>query len=574
MTRSTMDPNVEYKSDGIRSVSTGEPKEDFYDYEWNSASLRLETEGESHSVLVVLGRHDYENEWFLDVDGHPEAILNTALWDEYEQTTAELRVLSEGGRTFDYIFGVWWQDSSLVTRQLSPFYELFSGAFPAGSNGPPLSFSPDMGALALMRGVGMDRNFERDSDALSVYAQVTWNLSDSFRAILDLRHTEEDQNGLARSWPLLFPAAANANYEAAQRTTRTTFGHNVEYIFRQSRSDDSLDPSLRLQWDMGDDAMLYFAYAEGSKAGGLKANDGTLGDQLMASLGGQTALLATDSTPLTGDAAAFYSRYVADNSFSLSTTEVNSKEIVAGLEASLNQGNGIMDFEDEEAESFEVGFKSTFAQGAATLGLALFQTEFTNLQTSNYDGTRFIIGNAGSATVEGVEVEFNWLAMEGLRLHASVSAIDAAYDDWEGAQCVVDSEGMPKNDDCMGMGTSARENQAGEPLERSPDLEYNLSLFWEKQMTPGLMLKVSSSLYHSGEYFVQPTQADYATQVAFNKWDARFALADPDGRWELGLTGKNLDNKMTINHAYNIASNEFRSLSIGRTMVLEAFLAF
>ncbi len=541
MSSVTADPRAEYRSDDRRSVSTGVEKEDYYDYEWTSASLHFDTEVGGHSLMAVLGYWEYENEWFLDVDGHPEAILNTGLFDEYDQTTAELRILSPADQTIEYIAGVWYQDSELTTRQYSPFYPLFWQAvtgipIPVGVNIPPL-------ALAFQQGSGMDRNFSRDSEAYSVYGQITWNISDNFRAILDLRYTDEEQDGVGNAYPLLFGSGTFSPTRVAQSTA----GHNTEYLFFQTRDDDSFDPSIRFQWDINDDWMAYLSYAEGSKSGGMKANDAALGNQLMQRAGD----------------AAYLQRF-------LGVSTITPAQIAAGV--TLGQGNGIFDFEDEEAESWEIGAKANLFDGAATLGVAVFSTEFTNLQTSNYDGTQFIIGNAGSATVDGVEVEFSWQASANLRLHSSVSYIDAEYDDFAGAQCVVDSAGQPRNADCDPV--SGTENQKGEKLERSPDLEFNLSALWESQISNSLMLKATASAYFSDEYFVQPTQADYATQDSFWKWDARIALAAVDDRWEVGITGRNLGDEMTIQHAYNIAGNEFRNLSIGRSVLLEGTLRF
>ena len=162
--------------------------------------------------------------------------------------------------------------------------------------------------------------------------------------------------------------------------------------------------------------------------------------------------------------------------------------------------------------------------------------------------------------------------MSSLRLHSSLSWIDATYDDFANAQCVRDSSGNIKNADCD---TSHRnpnnwsENQAGENLERSPDLEFNLSALWESQLTSGMLLQANVSLYRSEEYFVQPTQAAYSTQDSFSKYDARVALLSTDDTWEVGLTGRNLGDEMTIQHAYVIAGNQFQSLSVGRTITLD-----
>ncbi len=534
MTASSSDPNAEYRGDDRRSVSTGAEIEDFYDYEWSSATLSMDTELGEHSLKAVLGYWEYENEWFLDVDGHPEAILNTYLADEYEQSTAELRLLSPTGQTFEYIAGVWYQDSELTTRQFSPFYPGFWQAV----------LPPFLHGLINPAASGMDRNFSRDSDAYSVYGQLTWNMTDRFRAILDLRYTDEEQEGVGNSWPLLFTGPGTLT---PTRVTQSTFGHNTEYLFFQDRDDDSIDPSLRVQYDVNEDMMVYGVYAEGSKAGGLKANDATLGAQLVAA--------AADP--------AYAQRF-------LGVSSITPAEIAAGV--TLQQGNGVFDFEDEEAESWELGMKTSLLDGAASLAVALFTTEFTNLQTSNYDGTQFIIGNAGEATVDGIEVEFGWQATDNLRLHSSISLIDAEYDDFAGAQCVEDRNGSPANADCdTATGT---ENQKGEPLERSPDMEFNLSALWESQLTDAIRLKAAASVYYSDEYFVQPTQAQYSTQDSFTKWDARVALASNDERWEVAVNGRNLGDEMTINHAYNIAGSQFQSLSVGRTVTLEALFRF
>jgi len=531
------DPTPEYASDDVRRVSTGVEKEDFYNYDWTSATLSLDTEIGSHNFKAIFGYSRYESDWFLDVDGFPARILNTALSDEFDQTSFELRMLSPTDQTFEYIAGIWFQNSDLTTSQASDFTrDFWIGALP-----PFLHF-----LVHPTSPVGMSRNFARESDAYSVYGQLTWNISDRFRAYFDLRYTDEEQDGVGTSWPLLF---SDTTFFDPTRTNGGFFGQDREYLYFQKRDDDSFDPSLRLQYDLNDNTMIYGVYAQGSKAGGMKANDPDLGDQLWAREGD----------------TAYLQEFVG-----MST--ITEADIANGL--TLNQGNGIFDFEDEEAESWELGFKSSLGGGVANLNAAIFTTEFTNLQTSNYNGTSFVIGNAGQATVDGAEVELTWQATDNLRLSSSIAWIDATYDDFAGASCVQNADGTPKNDDCVGTGNAANENQAGEKLERSPDLEFNLSAMWESNITDNMLLKAAASVYYSDEYFVQPTQALFSTQDSFTKVDARVALASEDGRWELGVNGRNLGDEMTIQHAYVIAGNQFRNLSIGRTVTVEGVFRF
>ena len=172
----------------------------------------------------------------------------------------------------------------------------------------------------------------------------------------------------------------------------------------------------------------------------------------------------------------------------------------------------------------------------------------------------------------GVEVEVTWQASENLRLNSSISVIDAGYDDFAGAQCVEDANGAPANADCDPV--SGTENQEGERLERSPELEFNLSALWESQITDTLLLKASASVYHSDDYFVQPTQAEYSQQDSFTKYDARVAVVAVDDGWEIALTGRNLGDEMVIQHAYNIAGSQFQNLGIGRSYYLEGVMRF
>lgn len=532
------DATPEYNADDVRRVSTGVEQEDFYDYDWTSASLSLDGEFGAHTFRAIAAYWEYDSQWFLDVDGFPERILNTTLSDKYDQTTLELRVLSPTDQTVEYIAGVWFQQSDLTTQQFSDFTRGFwLGALPPFLHGLIHPTNP----------VGMSRNISRDTDAYSVYGQLTWNISERFRAFLDLRYTDETQDAVGNAWPLLFEV--DTFFDAMRTSGGDGFGQNLEYLYFEERSDDSFDPSLRLQYDVSEDTMIYGVYAQGSKAGGMKANDANLGDLMWARR----------------DDTAFLQEFVG-------VSTITEQDIADGL--TLKQGNGIFDFEDEEAESWEIGMKTSLGGGVANLNVALFTTEFTNLQTSNYDGTAFIIGNAGQATVDGAELELTWQATDNLRINSSLALIDATYDDFEGAQCVQNADGTPKNDDCVGTGNSARENQAGEKLERSPDLEFNLSATWESEVSSNLLLRAAASYYYSDEYFVQPTQAVFSTQDSFSKVDLRVALATIDNRWEIGINGRNLGDEMTIQHAYNIAGNQFNNLSIGRTITVDALMRF
>jgi iron complex outermembrane receptor protein len=523
------DPNPEYKLDDVRRVSTGVGDEDYYDYDYSLGTLTLDTEAFGHTVTGIVGYWEYNNDWRLDVDGTPDFILNTNLSDDYDQTSAELRILSPADQTFEYIAGAWYQDSNLSTQQYSPFSSMFWQAVGV----PPVAWPQYPN--------GMDRNFDRDSEAYSIYGQVTWNISDRFRAIFDLRYTDEEQDATGFSYPAFYLDGVTPS------RSPQVFGpgFNAEYLFTENRSDDSTDPSVRLQFDVNDDIMVYGVYAEGSKPGGLKANDGTLGDQLLSAC----------ADP------AFCQRYAGQST-------MTRADMIAGVE--LQQENGVFDFEDEEAQSYELGAKMGLLDGRATLNLSLYTMDFDNLQTSSYDGTRFIIQNAASANVDGFEVEGTWQATDNLRLAAAVAYVDATYDEFMGAQCIVDGSNQPVTPGCV----DGEEDLSGERLERTPEWESNISGDWNSQVGQNMQLLASVSMYYSGDFYVRQDFSPNGKQDSFTKWDARIALASLNDTWEVGVVGRNLTDELTLQHAYEIAGDQFATVGRGRMVTLEASYRF
>ncbi len=511
----TADTQAEFERDSVRRVSTGTGQEGFDNSDSLAISGQYDTDLGEHTLSIIAGYWELEYENYLDVDGVPENYLNSTLSEDYDQHSLEVRLLSPTGNTFEYIAGVLYHSSDTWTQQHSPF-----GFFPAVVAPVP---------------VGGVRNFERDTDTWSVYGQLTWNISDRWRAIVDARYTDEKQKGTANAFPASYPNLIDPVYDP------TAFNQPPEYLFHQTRNDDNFDPSIRIQWDATDDWMFYGTISTGSKPGGLKANDGNLGAQL----------LEKNSDP------DYLNKYIGQPA-------ITPAELAAGV--TLEQGNGIFDFEDEEATNFEIGAKSVFAGGRAFFNAALFYMEFDNLQTSSYDGTRFIIQNAASADVKGFEVEGSWLATDSLQLNGALGYVDATYDQFMGAQCIVnDDAGNPEDPNCV----DGEEDLSGKRLERSPKWEANLSADFQTQIGENLLFISNLSMYYSGNYYVRQDFSPLGKQDSFTKWDLRLAVADTGDNWELAFLGRNLGDERIIAHAYEVAGSSFVAESIGRTLTLE-----
>lgn len=350
----------------------------------------------------------------------------------------------------------------------------------------------------------------------------------------DIRYTNESQDALGYALPITFPDTETAVY-----TANAPFqAGSPEYRFFQIRDDESVDPSIRALYKLTDDINVYAAYSTGSKPGGLKANDGALGN----------ILLQRD--------AAFQQRYVGQSG-------LTRADLAGGL--TLQQGNGVFDFEDETAENFELGTKMILADGAVNLNAAVFQMTFENLQTSSYDGTQFIIGNAAAADVSGFEIEGQWLATDSLKLSGSAAFLDATYGEYKNSQCPIGADGNKEDAACVdGQG-----DLSGRRLERTPEVELNLSAAYNRDVGNNLSLSAMIDMYYSSDFYVRQDFDPDGLQDSFTKWNARVGLGDTDGKWELALIGRNITDERTIQHAYEVLS-PFVALGQGRVIKLEA----
>lgn len=99
----------------------------------------------------------------------------------------------------------------------------------------------------------------------------------------------------------------------------------------------------------------------------------------------------------------------------------------------------------EEARTIEVGIKSELLNNRLRANLALFHTDFTDIQATLVGpDTAQTILNAADATIKGVELELTLLAAEGLTLHGVFGYTDAEYGQFDGLDLTGD--GVPDPD--------------------------------------------------------------------------------------------------------------------------------
>ncbi|MYH14216.1 MAG: TonB-dependent receptor [Gammaproteobacteria bacterium] len=83
--------------------------------------------------------------------------------------------------------------------------------------------------------------------------------------------------------------------------------------------------------------------------------------------------------------------------------------------------------EPEEIESWELGYKATFAEGRGTFNVSAFRYDYTDFQTLEFtpDGTSAYLTNVPESEITGAEVEFAYAFSDALSVDAAITWLDS-----------------------------------------------------------------------------------------------------------------------------------------------------
>jgi len=89
----------------------------------------------------------------------------------------------------------------------------------------------------------------------------------------------------------------------------------------------------------------------------------------------------------------------------------------------------------EESTVVELGVKGRWTNFAANV--AVFDQEIKDFQSNVFQGTGFVLGNAGKQSTKGFEIETQSRVTDGLQLDIAYTYLDPKYDDFPGGEAVV-----------------------------------------------------------------------------------------------------------------------------------------
>lgn len=492
---------------------------DFSNNRTNTAVLTLNLELGDHTLTSITGFLTYQYDELCDCDFTGASLFNVRSKEDYDQWSQEFRIASPLGQTFEYIAGAYFQSSDL------DFRDNFS--VPANSIVPAVIDGLAPGAGTVFNGLNAPRAFTQDTDLWSVFAEVTWNVTDVFRITAGGRYSQEDKEG-ARNLQLVGPFAG----VPAAPVLYANILQAESHALGGERDESNFSPLLIVEYDILPDLMVYASATRGFKSGGYDARSN-------ASPGGPLYPGVLPGSP---------------------------PQILV---------DGAFEYGEEEATGFEVGAKAAFGGGRAELNAAAFYTKYEDLQVSIFDGILgFNVGNAAEAVSQGVELDGRLLVTDGLVLSASLAWLDFEFKDYANGQCVQGQ--VPTTAGTSNCNFDGKSNQYVAEWSGTLSADYRVPL------GAALELRAAVDLIYTDDYNPSQNLDARVRQDSYTKVNARVGLAGSRQLWEVALVGKNLTDEKIVTYANDapLAYNFFGTVAhygvveAPRTVALQASYRF
>ncbi|MDT0497778.1 TonB-dependent receptor [Algiphilus sp. W345] len=194
-----------------------------------------------------------------------------------------------------------------------------------------------------------------------------------------------------------------------------------------------------------------------------------------------------------------------------------------------------LEFDAEEADSYELGVKSSLFGGVLQANLAAYLTDFDNLQVSTFTGTTFQVLNAAAARSQGVEGDLRWLSpWPGTELRAAFGYNDAYYRSYPTAPAPASS-----SEDSQDL--TGRELALAPKWTGSLTPTVGIPSFWPSW---GFQLAVDY-LYTSERYLdvdLDPVTLQASTEVI----NMRLSAGAITGAWSLTFGVQNLTEEVIL----------------------------
>jgi iron complex outermembrane receptor protein len=315
-----------------------------------------------------------------------------------------------------------------------------------------------------------------DAEARAAFTEWTFKFTDAFSATAGVRYTEETKGLQA----IMFNVTPATRAEPPPPSTLCPFGGppptQTGCLFistnRFEREFTSTTASASIQYRFNERLMSYVSWSQGFKSGG------------------------------------FNQRYNA-----------------------APPDNAPISFHDETAESWELGFK-TDPTDSLRVNVAVFSTEYDDIQMTYRLGVVPLLFNAGVASIDGAELEITFTPTPALQLDASLGYLDAKFD----------SITAPPP---FGPVTPTATATLASRLPFTPEWQGHFGASYRFQLTSAWSLTPRVDVSYTDEQFFDAgNSVEIAQDEAVTLLNASVALETEDAKWRFVLSGNNLTDEL------------------------------
>lgn len=333
---------------------------------------------------------------------------------------------------------------------------------------------------------------EQDADAFAVFGDATYEITDRLTLAGGIRWTWEDKNWIGRN-QVNFQALGGGFDESLTFDTVGLLGaadferFPTGVLSDTGENGEFSEPSWRavLSYEFTDDIYGYVSASRSFRSGAFNDQSGTTGAELVPA--------------------------------------------------------GIAPTRPEIATSYEIGFRTEWADGTFRFNPTFFYVDYkdaqrqiaatlVNSQGVEFQETRFF--NAADARVFGIELETLWISpVEGLSFGANASWQDGKFNSFEAD---TDFDGTIDVD------------FSNRPLTRTPEFTYTLFGRYEQDITSDLMIRLGATLAYEDDNVFSYSDIDPAFDTTLNSrtlLTLTAELADVEGKWSVRAFARNLTDE-------------------------------
>ncbi|MBE9548342.1 MAG: TonB-dependent receptor [Proteobacteria bacterium] len=336
-----------------------------------------------------------------------------------------------------------------------------------------------------------------DTETWSVFGDFSFYLTNQWSVTVGGRYTEDKRTARVLRQTMLGGTSGHFGGSAFPIVTTSDFQGSKTY--------SKFTPKVSVDWTPNDDTLLYASYSEGFKGGGFDPR-------------GQTSL----APDLDGDGV------------------VSDDEIFE-----------FMKFDPETVDTIELGWKASFFNGRMDSKLAVFFSNYTDVQIpgsvgvdTDGDGIEDtftgVTTNAADADMNGFEWEGTAILTESqnfdMRLGWAVGYIDATFNEY------IDKAGNDVAKDRV--------------FQNTPEWTFSTNLAIDVPLASSTISIIPAVSYRSKTSIFEVPTADL-DQGSYTLWDLSVVWSQNNGHWSAGLYGKNLTDER-----YKVAGYYFPALGL------------